>query len=43
MFQWIGQHKERFLMNYTDIGDEFHEAHELQCQHSEFAAACEVR
>ena len=30
-------------MTYTDIGSTFHQSHELQCQHTEFAEACEVR
>lgn len=42
MFKWIAHEKERFLMTYTDIGSTFHQSHELQCQHTEFAEACEV-
>lgn len=37
MFKWIAQRKEIFLMSYTDIGQNFHVAHELHAQHSEFA------
>jgi len=43
MLRWIAHEKEKFLMTYTDIGTSFHQAHELQSQHIEFATTCEVR
>ncbi|KAF6021902.1 trio [Bugula neritina] len=41
MLRWIAHEKEKFLMTYTDIGTSFHQAHELQSQHIEFATTCE--
>ena len=37
MFEWIDQNKDAFLVNYTQIGDSFLAASNLQGEHSRFA------
>ena len=37
MFDWVSNHKEQFLISYTQIGNDHATAAELQNQHGQFS------